>query len=167
MGLMLDLLPAAGPALVVGGGEGAVRKVRVLREAGFDVTVIAPIVRPELRSLPGVRILQRRVEEGDLEGHAVVFACTNDRSVNRAIGVWARARRIPVVVADSAAESTALTPALHRDGDLLVGVSTNGASPRLAQYIRDRIAAALGTGWAHRVEAARRERLRGRGDETA
>ncbi len=165
MGLMLDLLPAAGPVLVVGGGDVALRKVRTAREAGFDVTVVAPLVKPELRSLPGVRVLQRPVEERDLDGHVVVFACTNDRAVNRAVGAWARSRRIPVVVADSAEESTAFTPAIHRDGELLVGVSTNGASPRLAQYIRDRIAAALGTGWGHRVAAARRERRQARGEE--
>ncbi len=160
MGLMLELQPSLGPALVVGGGNVALRKARTAAEAGFAVTVVAPRIAPEFDAL-GVRRIERPVEERDLDGAAIVFACTNDREVNRQVGIWARARRVPVVVADSPEESTAFSPAIHRDGDLVVGVSTNGASPQLAQHVRDRIAAAIGTGWASRVERARRERQRG------
>jgi len=159
MGLMLELQPSLGPVLVVGGGNVALRKARAAVEAGFEVTVVAPAITADLLAL-GVRCVERPVEERDLDGAAVVFACTDDREVNRAVGAWARARRIPVVVADSPEESTAFSPAVHRDGDLVVGVSTNGASPELAQHVRDRIAAAIGTGWASRVERARRERQR-------
>lgn len=168
MGLMLELRPSLGPVLVVGGGSIGLRKARAAVDAGFEVTVVAPELEPEFATLK-VRCLRRSVEERDVVGKAVVFACTDDRETNRRVGEWARARGIPVVVADSAEESTAFSPAVHRDGDLLVAVSTNGAAPRLAQHVRDRIASALGTGWASRVERARRERQRGRaagGNET-
>lgn len=161
---MLELRPSLGPVLVVGGGSVALRKARAALDGGFTVTVVSPSVAPEFDALP-VRRVARAVKEEDLEGMAVVFACTDDREVNRRVGAWARARRIPVVVADSPEESTAFTPAVHRDGDLLVAVSTNGAAPRLAQHVRDRIASALGTGWASRVARARAERQYRRGSE--
>ncbi|MGH2632020.1 MAG: precorrin-2 dehydrogenase/sirohydrochlorin ferrochelatase family protein, partial [Tepidiformaceae bacterium] len=88
----------------------------------------------------------------------VVLACTDSREVNRAIGAAARLRGIPVLVADRQAESTFFTPAVLRDGDLAVAVSTGGASPTMARVIRERIVAALGPGWSGVLRTARSER---------
>jgi precorrin-2 dehydrogenase / sirohydrochlorin ferrochelatase len=161
--LMVELLPSAGRALVVGGGAVAERKVHGLLEAGFRVRVVALEVLDSIGQ-PGVEVLKRPFEAGDVAGNAIVFACTNSRKVNRAVGAAARDANVPVVVADSQEESTCFSPAVHRDGDLQVAVSTGGASPVLAREVRDQVAAALGTGWAERVQAARtarQERLAG------
>jgi precorrin-2 dehydrogenase/sirohydrochlorin ferrochelatase len=164
MSLMIELLPSLGPALVVGGGQVALRKVMGLVEAGFLISVVAPEIDPAIAPLPGVEILRRRFEDDDVDQHVIVFACTNVRAVNRAVGEAARSFGVPVVVADSQEESTCFTPAVHRDGGLLVAVSTGGASPSLAAEVRDRIAAALGDGWAGRIEAAREERAASRAE---
>lgn len=163
MSIMIELQPAAGPALVVGGGEVATRKVRNLVEGGFAVTVIAPEVAPEIRSLPNVTIVEAPFEAADLPydaPFALVFACTDDRALNQRVGELARRAKILVVVADSQPESTFFTPATLRDGALSIGVSTGGASPSLARELRARIAAELGSGWAEKVEAAREQRGR-------
>ena len=172
MSMMIELRPEAGPALVVGGGNIALRKSRNLAEGEFRFTVIAPVIRDELRTLAFVSVEQRPFEERDIDAvpsWALVFACTDDRAVNRRIGELARARNIPVVVTDAQDESTFFTPATIRDGDLAIAVSTGGASPKLAKYIRERIITSLGPSWANviyraRIEreerlAARRERL--------
>ncbi len=161
MGLMIDLQPSSGPALVVGGGTVASRKVRGLVEAGFAITVIAPHISDDIRNAPSTSVHERPFEPADLDpghGFSVVFACTDSRDVNRAVGDAARARRIPVVVTDRQDESTFFTPAMLRDGDLAIAISTGGASPGLARSIRDKIAAALGSGWQQAVVAARQER---------
>lgn len=162
MSVMLELLPSAGPALVVGGGTVALRRTRNLASGGFAVTVIAPAIDPAIRDLPGVTCLERGFVPGDISEAdprwAVVVACTDRREVNRAAGDAARASGIPVVVADAQAESTAFTPATLRDGGLQVAVSTGGADPALAMQLRERIAAALGPGWADTVAAARKAR---------
>jgi len=161
MGLMLDLQPGLGRALVVGGGHVAARKVRTLTEAGFEVTVVAPEVLPEIRARAAVAVIERPYTPAELDaepGYALVFACTGDRKVNRQIGLACRARRTPVLVADSQAESTVFTPAILRDGDLTVGVSTGGASPSLARAVREQIVQAIGTGWGERLTRARAER---------
>ena len=158
---MIDLQALSGHALVVGGGKVAARKVRALVEAEFAITVIAPLIAGEIQRAPSVTLVERAFERGDLEhlvGFAVVFACTDSREVNREVGMEARARHIPVVVADSQAESTFFTPATLRDGDLAIAISTGGASPALAHRIRERIAAALGPGWGEVVSVARGER---------
>jgi siroheme synthase (precorrin-2 oxidase/ferrochelatase) len=73
-----------------------------------------------------------------------------------------------VVVADRQAESTFFSPAMLRDGDLAIAISTGGASPALAKRIREKIVSALGPGWSQVVWQARREREErlGRGRRT-
>ena len=158
---MIELLPEAGPALIVGGGNVALRKARNLAEGEFRFTVIAPEVAPEFEFLPFATIERRMFEDVDIEATppwALVFACTNERAVNRRIGELARARNIPVVVTDRQGESTFFTPATMRDGDVVIAVSTGGASPSLAKFIRQRIAAALGPGFGSLARLARHER---------
>lgn len=161
MSVMIDLQPSAGPALVVGGGDVAARKVRTLVEGGFEVVVIAPVVQDGITPGPGLTVHRRPFAESDLPAdarYALVFACTDSRETNARVGALARAARVLVVVADAQEESTFYTPAAIRDGDLIVAVSTGGASPALARELRERIVAALGPGWAQVVTAARQER---------
>lgn len=161
MSLMIDLQPSAGPALVVGGGAVALRKVRNLAEGEFRVTVIAPEILDEITLQPFVSMVRRAFDEADIEAEpawSLVFACTNARDVNRRIGELARARNIPVVVTDRQGESTFFTPATIRDGDLAIAVSTGGASPGIAKMIRERIVSALGPGWGTVARLARQER---------
>jgi siroheme synthase-like protein len=166
MSILLELLPSAGPVLVVGGGTVAARKVRTLVDGGFQVVVIAPAIASEIADLPGVTCLRRAFAHVDIDARpwALILACTGDRQVNRAIGEYARTRHIPVLVADARDESTAAFPAAHRDGDLLLGVSTSGADPALAARLRDLLAETLGPGRADEIaaaRAARAERRRG------
>lgn len=157
MSILIELRPSAGPVLVVGGGAVAARKVRVLAEGGFQVVVVAPVIASEIAALPGVTAIARAFVPVDVDARpwALVLACTNDREVNRAVGEAARARRIPVLVADARDESTVSFPALYRDGDLLAGVSTSGADPALAARLRDAVAEALGPGRAAEIAEAR------------
>ncbi len=160
--MMIDLQPLAGPALVVGGGAVAARKVRGLVAAGFACTVIAPSIESDVR-LSGATLIEREFEAGDLAdgaAYALVFASTNSRAVNAQVGELARQLRIPVVVADSQAESTFFTPAVFRDGDLAIAVSTGGASPALARSIRETVVEAIGSGWRAALITAREERER-------
>jgi precorrin-2 dehydrogenase/sirohydrochlorin ferrochelatase len=158
MGLMLDLQPSLGPALVVGGGTVAARKVRALSEAEFEITVVAPEIDGTIRLAPHVRLIEREWREDDLDGHALVFACTNRRDINQLIGEAARRRGLLVLVADRQEESTFFSPAVLRQGEVQVAVSTGGASPGLAKEIRSNIAEGLGRGWARLAHTARQER---------
>ena len=161
MSMMVELLPEAGPALIVGGGKVALRKARNLAEGEFRFSVIAPEILDGFAVLPFAHLERRTFQDADIDAlppWALVFACTDNREVNRRIGELARARNIPVVVTDRQAESTFFTPATMRDGDIAVAVSTGGASPGLARMIRERIVAALGPGWGGLASVARRER---------
>ena len=162
MGLLIDVQPSAGVALVIGGGTVALRKVRSLAEAGFAMEVVSPAVRPEIAALPGVIVTRRAFEPEDVIGRALVFACTGDRDVNALAARAAGAAGVLVLVADAGDEGTFTSPAIFRDGDFALAVSTGGASPGLAVELRDRAVAALGDGLGAAVEAARGLREEGK-----
>ncbi|MDP9284560.1 MAG: bifunctional precorrin-2 dehydrogenase/sirohydrochlorin ferrochelatase [Actinomycetota bacterium] len=138
--------------LVVGGGRVALEKVHGLLDCDARVTVVAPKIEEELRRLP-VRALRRPFEPLDVAGRFLVIAATNDRAVNAAVSSAAGAHATPCNVADDPELCSFILPAIVRRDPIVVGVSTGGASPALAQRIRSDIADLVGPSHA---ELARR-----------
>ena len=138
--VFLDLRGA--PVLVAGAGSVALRKVRGLIKSGASITVVAPEGRDEMSALP-VRWLHRRFRPSDLRGASLAFAATNDRAVNRRIGVLAGRLGIPVNIADSRDECTFQVPARLHHGGVQIAVSTGGQNPRLATELRSKLEALL------------------------
>lgn len=123
---------------VVGGGSVAARKVQRLVAAGARVTVVAPDRHPALELLAArgqIAVTDRPYREGDLQGAFLVFAATADRGVNRSVAQEARREGILVDQVDDPDASDFSTPALLERGELLIAVSTGGASPALAREI--------------------------------
>ena len=152
------------PCLIVGGGAVALRKARKLLPYGPCLTVVAQSFVPELEALEGAALCRRAFRPRDVEGQALVVAATGDGALNREIAALCRARRIPVNAVDDKDNCTFLFPALVRRGPLSIGISTGGASPTAAVYVKEKIEAALpgGDGWNGILEylAARRAPVR-------
>jgi precorrin-2 dehydrogenase len=122
--------------LVVGGGRVALEKARGLLECDAHVTVVAPEVEPELRA-SDVTVHERPFTHSDVVGRFLVIAATSDRAVNSAVSSAAEQRHTLCNVADDPELCNFILPAVVRRGPIAVGVSTGGASPALAQRIRD------------------------------
>src|SRR5689334_8693636 len=134
--------------VVVGGGQVAHRRVAGLLEARARVTVVAPEVTPALEALvePGsLTWVPRRYEDGDLDGAWYAVAATDDPAVNAAVADEAEADRIFCARADDRSASSVWTPAVGRQGDLVVGVH-GGGDPRRAVGVRDAVVAGLTDG---------------------
>jgi uroporphyrin-III C-methyltransferase / precorrin-2 dehydrogenase / sirohydrochlorin ferrochelatase len=140
--LTLDL--AGRRAVVVGGGQVALRRARSLLESAANVVVIAPDVLPELARLP-VTVLRREYRDGDLAAAWLAHAATSDPAVNRRVAAEAERQRIWCVRADDSAASAAWTPAVARQDDIAVAV-TAGGDPRRARRLRAAIELALAAG---------------------
>ena len=125
--------------LVVGGGTVALEKVHGLLAAGAAVTVVAPQITPELEEL-GVTVVRRGYRAEDLDGVFLVVAATSTTSVNRRVFRDAEARSLLCNVVDVPELCSFILPAVHRHEPIAIAVSTGGASPALAQHLRDRIA---------------------------
>ena len=130
------------PCLVIGGGAVAERKALSLLEAGAEVTVVSPSLTPKLQELSvSGKITHRRksFDEQDLAGEALVVAATGSSDVNVFAAHACKKRRILVNVAAPPEESTFIVPSLVERGELLIAVSTTGASPALAKKIRQEL----------------------------
>ncbi|MWC28730.1 precorrin-2 dehydrogenase/sirohydrochlorin ferrochelatase family protein [Paenibacillus sp. MMS18-CY102] len=161
--IMVDL--SGKRCLVVGGGEVASRKVKGLLEAGADdVAVVSPLLNEELAELQQsgrIRVELRGYVPEDVLAANLVFAATNQPQLNADIAEDARRLGIWANLADDGAKGSFITPAIHRQGDLVIALTTSGASPALASQIKQELVSAYGDEYAPRLTALRllRERL--------
>ena len=128
--------------LVVGGGRVALEKVEGLLDCEAAVTVVAPQIVPGLEDLP-VALVRRGYRSDDLDGRYLVVAATSTPSVNRRVFRDAEARSLLCNVVDVPELCSFILPAVHRQDPIAVAISTGGASPALAQRLRDEIAAVV------------------------
>jgi len=131
---------------VVGGGAAAAAKVRLLRQAGASVVVVAPAVTAEIARLSAAGAVtwrQRRFRTEDLHGVAIAYAATDDPAEAAAVSAAAHQAGVPVNVVDRPDLSSFATPAIVDRDPVTVAVSTGGAAPALAQRIRGDIEAML------------------------
>jgi len=123
--------------LVIGRGRMADEKADGLRSCGAEVEIAAEY-EPAL--LDDVWLVV--VANGD---GARIYADASER-------------RIFCNVADVPELCSFILPAIHRRGSIALAVSTGGASPALAQHLRDRFAAQIG--FEHEVLADGLRRIR-------
>jgi uroporphyrin-III C-methyltransferase / precorrin-2 dehydrogenase / sirohydrochlorin ferrochelatase len=138
---------AAGVVLLVGSGEAALGKLRLLRAAGAHVRWFSSNadVAEELATLPGRGLIE--VSVGDplsaaLHDVIAVVSAAGD-PIDPQIAARARAQRIPVNVVDRPELSTFIFPAIVDRGEVVVAIGTGGASPVLARRLRELIEALL------------------------
>lgn len=129
-------------ALLVGGGEVALRKARLLDSAGAVLRVVAPQVHSELRELVeqgGGELLERRYAEADLGDCVLAIAATDDEPLNAQVSRDAHARGVPVNVVDAPALCSVIFPAIVDRSPLLLAVSSGGDAPVLARLLRAKL----------------------------
>jgi len=125
--------------VVVGGGAIAERKIAMLRRCGADVTVVSPTITARIRRDAGarkIRYVARRFRPSDLRGAWLVVAATDDQAVNRSVFRAAQRGRIFANVVDQKPLCSFILPSIVTRGDLVIAISTGGASPTVAKRLR-------------------------------
>jgi uroporphyrin-III C-methyltransferase / precorrin-2 dehydrogenase / sirohydrochlorin ferrochelatase len=165
--------------LVVGGGDVAERKVRLLLDSGAQVDVVAPELNEWLSkhlcagSNPDhdagqepvrSRWIARHFDAAQLRGAVLVVAATDDRSVNASVAAAARSMSILANVVDDAGLSGFIVPAIVDRSPLVIAISSGGTAPVLARLVREQIEvlfdesfgalASLLERWRSRIKAA-------------
>ena len=127
--------------LVVGAGQVALRKVRLMQSAGAIITVIAPEADAELIDEFGdsIQHIARKFSADDIGDYRLITAATNDRSVNQQVSELAQAKNIPVNVVDQPDLCSFITPSIIDRSPVLIAISTGGAAPVLARALRSKI----------------------------
>ena len=129
-------------ALLVGGGDIALRKGRLLVRAGARLRVVAPQIDAELKQLveqQGGEWLPENYQSFHLEGVVLAIGATDNNDVNRQLHADAVARHLPVNVVDNPPLCTFIFPAIVDRDPLLISISSGGASPVLARWARSKI----------------------------
>ncbi len=163
----INLNLAGRRVLLVGGGRIALRKAQQLLACGADLTVVSPDVVDEFRDM-GVTLVERCYAAGDVAGFRLVVTATGSIVVDQQIFDECESLGIWVNSADDPDRCTFTLPAVHRQGSVMITVSTGGASPALSSYLRAQISELIGPEFADIAAelAARRADVHARGTST-
>lgn len=134
------------PVLVIGAGEVALRKLRLLLRAGARPQVVAPQLHAEIQGWIDAGSVQQRAASysaDQLAGARLVIAATDDAALNQRVAADAQALGLWVNVVDDPAHSSYITPAIVDRAPLLLAISSAGAAPVLARRLRERLEALL------------------------
>jgi len=137
--------------LVVGGGQVGQRKVKALLDCGAHVVVVSPNATECLQTLTSdglVDLELRAYKPTDLDGKFLVIGATNDEKTNRQISQDAAQRGILCNIADRPDACSFVLPAVVRQGDLVIAISTSNQSPALAKKIRKALEKEFGPEYA-------------------
>jgi len=143
--VFLDL--QTGPVLLIGAGELARAKLRLLAAAGARVRWYATDGNHDVSGLEAADAARIELARGDplaadLSG-VIAILCAGAGDIGAAMSARAKAVGLPVNVMDDLSHSTFIFPAIVDRGDVVVAVGTGGASPVVARRVRERIEAAL------------------------
>ena len=162
--------------LIAGGGTVAYRKVCSMLEFGAVVTVVSPelLELAEQVNTPDkycaatsddrgsvenfadysgcLTLVKRRVQPQDIDGAFVVIMATDDEKVNHDMAELCRQQRILVNVVDVKSDCGFYFPAIIKDKEVVISVSTGGQSPVLAGTIKRNIESHLGRSYGDIAE---------------
>ncbi|HEY6991753.1 MAG TPA: bifunctional precorrin-2 dehydrogenase/sirohydrochlorin ferrochelatase [Bryobacteraceae bacterium] len=140
--IFLDL--SGKTCLVVGEGHEIAGKVRVLVDAGATVRYVNPRAEASIKALATAGLIsweRREFEERDLDGCFLAIADCKD---NAGIFRLAEERRVLINAVDDPEHCRFSFGSVHRQGDLTIAISTNGAAPALAVRLRERLQREIG-----------------------
>lgn len=140
--------------LVIGGGKVAYRKIKGLLETGAYIYVVGTEISLEIQAIKHQKLIliERSFMPSDLENKDIAFVCTNSRETNERIVDLAKAKGLLTSCVEQKVRADFIVPAVYRNGDLTVAVSTSGANPTLAKNIRDEIASQYEGNYSERVK---------------
>ncbi|ELQ6241258.1 siroheme synthase CysG [Cronobacter sakazakii] len=132
--------------LLVGGGDVAERKARLLLEAGAALTVNALAFAPQFEAWAKqgmLRLVQGEFNAILLDDCWLAIAATDDDAVNNQVSEAAEARRIFCNVVDAPKQASFIMPSIIDRSPLMVAISSGGTSPVLARLLREKLEALL------------------------
>jgi len=132
--------------LLVGAGDVAERKARLLLEAGAELRVGAPDFSPafqEWAQQKAITLLPGHFDPEWLTGCWLVVAATNDDAVNQQVADVAEKQQIFCNLVDAPQQASAIMPSIIDRSPLMVAVSSGGRAPVLARLLREKLEAML------------------------
>lgn len=132
--------------LLVGGGDVAERKARLLLDAGARLTVNALEYVPQFRvwaEAGALTLAEGEFNPSLLDTSWLAIAATDNDAVNQQVSEAAESRRIFCNVVDAPKAASFIMPSIIDRSPLMVAVSSGGTSPVLARLLREKLESLL------------------------
>lgn len=139
--------------LIIGGGKVALHKIESLEKFTQNIKIVALEVSDEIRERGFVQIFEKSYEPEDLKGHLLVYAATNNHVLNSQIRADSLNYRCIVNVVDRPANCDFISPAIYKQNNMTVAVSSNGENVYAAINWRNRVRELVEDGLFPRVKA--------------
>ena len=130
------------PVLVIGGGDIAYRKIKLLIKSKPNIKVIAKNICPEILDLQekfSIKIVKKEFHVDDIEFPIIIIAATNDKSLNKQIAKEGLRKKIPVNVVDQPSLCTFTMGSIVERGSLVISISSSGKAPVLVRHLREKL----------------------------
>ena len=132
--------------VVVGGGQIGTAKVETLLGTGARIIVIDPHPSQrviELAERGELELRIRMVRLTDVFGATLVVAATGNSKTNRRIRRWCKAFRVIINAVDDVENCDVTVPAVIRRGPATIAITTGGATPAGARFLREELTKAI------------------------
>ncbi len=134
--------------LIVGGGNIAYRKIKSLLEFNASITIVSDLFIDEILDLSknhNISLIQKVYAEIDLnlKDYFCVISATDDAVVNSNISKACLERNILVNIADDIDKCNFIFPAIVKDEDIIIGITTSGKSPIISKVIKNNVKSSL------------------------
>lgn len=110
--------------LIIGGGQSALKKIRILQRFDVNLEVLAENIIEEIL-ISGVPWTRKTYEKSDLNGYLLVYSCSNNETLDRQIALDAREAGVLINIHDNPSLCQFVSPAIYQDGNIRVAVSSN------------------------------------------
>ena len=150
--MLIDLNLRGRNILVIGAGMEGTKRIKSLSKHDCKIIIISETLNESLYEIEGknnpIILIRRKIRDTNILDEFndifVVFASTNDPSLNKKIIDKAREKGIlSYSIDDAAASDFFFTSIINIDEVLQVAISTSGKSPLMSKIIRDRIENAI------------------------
>ena len=154
--VMLNLTTKS--ALIIGLGAVGLRKLKGLVDKSANIYVISKEIKLETKeqvnrlktqSDTSIMIIEEALDLNKhyeyLENSDIIFICTDNILLNQEIETYAKSNKIWHLRCDDATHSDFINPITIQKQELLLAISTSGASPIYCQYLKSEIEKVLET----------------------
>lgn len=111
--------------LIIGGGQSALKKIKILQRFGARLEVVAENIIDQVYET-GVTCFRKKYEKSDLRGYLMLYSCTNDEATDRQIAQDGREAGVLVNIHDNPSLCQFVSPAIYQNKNIAVAVSSNG-----------------------------------------
>ena len=110
--------------LIIGGGQSALKKIRILQRFDAHMEVVAKHIVDEILSM-GIPCYRKQYEKSDLKGYLMLYSCTNNEVLDRQIAKDGKEAGVLVNIHDNPSLCQFVSPAIYKQGNISVAVSSN------------------------------------------